>query len=183
MESGFQNPRNFCLWVQVIAWFVVTFGTNTTSDISKLLNLRQFWNITSGIYAKYHVQIMLLFVYTTTSKRFVIFTCRYFKLSWKTTALSQSNCRNFSCSSIKSGIAAQGIRNPSEDWNPESKFHWQWLEPICWESGIHGVKSRIQNPESKAVLLDDKNTNNLHFSNGVSPYFWSKTLKFLQSFF
>ena len=24
-------------------------------------NLRQFWNITSGIYAKYHAQIMLLF--------------------------------------------------------------------------------------------------------------------------
>ena len=42
---------------------------------------------------------MLLFVYTTTHKRFVIFTCRYFKLSWNTTALSQSNCRNFSCSS------------------------------------------------------------------------------------
>ena len=63
-------------------------------------NLRQFWNITSGIYAKYHVQIMLLFVYTTIRKRFVIFTCRYFKLRWNTTALSQSNCRNFSCSSI-----------------------------------------------------------------------------------
>ena len=63
-------------------------------------NLRQFWNIASGIYAKYHVQIMLLFVYTTTHERFVIFTCRYFKLSWNTTALSQSNCRNFSCSSI-----------------------------------------------------------------------------------
>ena len=37
-------------------------------------NLRQFWNIMSGIYAKYHVQIMLLFVYTTTRKRSVIFT-------------------------------------------------------------------------------------------------------------
>ena len=33
------------------------------------------------IYAKYHVQIMLLFVYTTTRKQFVIFTCMYFKLS------------------------------------------------------------------------------------------------------
>ena len=64
-------------------------------------NLRQFLNITSGIYAKYHVQIMLLFVYTTSRKRFVIFTCRYFKLSWNATALSQSNCSNFSCSSIK----------------------------------------------------------------------------------
>ena len=64
-------------------------------------NLRQFWNITSGIYAKYHVQTMLLLVYTTTHKRSVIFTCRYFKLSRNTTALSQSNCWNFSCSSIK----------------------------------------------------------------------------------
>ena len=63
-------------------------------------NLRQFWNITSGICAKYHVQIMLLFVYTTTRKSFVIFTRRYFKLSWNTTAMSKSNCRNFSCSSI-----------------------------------------------------------------------------------
>ena len=31
----------------------------------------------------------------------VIFTCRYFKLSWNTSALSQSYCRNFSGSSIK----------------------------------------------------------------------------------
>ena len=65
-----------------------------------LRNLRQFRNITSGNYAKYHVQIMLLIVYTTTLRRFVIFTSRYFKLSWNTTAVSQSNCRNFSCSSI-----------------------------------------------------------------------------------
>ena len=42
---------------------------------------------------------MLLFAYT--HKRFVIFTCWYFKLSWNTTALSQSNCRNFSCTSIR----------------------------------------------------------------------------------
>ena len=42
---------------------------------------------------------MLLFVYTTTRKKFVIFTCRYFKLSWNTTALNQSDCRNLSCSS------------------------------------------------------------------------------------
>ena len=64
-------------------------------------NLRRFWNITSGIYAKYHIQIMLLIVYTTNLRRFVIFTCRYFKLSWNTTALSQSNCINFSCSSMR----------------------------------------------------------------------------------
>ena len=52
-------------------------------DISKIVlrNLGQFRNITSDIYAKYHVQIMLLFVYTTTPQGFVIFKCRYFQLS------------------------------------------------------------------------------------------------------
>ena len=33
------------------------------------------------MYAKYQVQIMLLFVYTTTRKGFVILICRYFKSS------------------------------------------------------------------------------------------------------
>ena len=51
---------------------------------------------------------MLLFVYTTPAKgASVIFTCRYFKLSWNTTALSQSNCRNFSSSSINTEISYQ----------------------------------------------------------------------------
>ena len=44
------------------------------------------------------------FVYTTRCKRFVLFTCRYFKLSWNTTILTQSNCRKFSCSSITTKI-------------------------------------------------------------------------------
>ena len=90
------------------------FGINTTSDVS----LRQFWNIMSGIYAKYYVQIVLLFVYTNTRKRFVIFTCRYFKLSWNTTALSQSNCRNFSCSSIIKKIQFTHFPYCSLPWVP-----------------------------------------------------------------
>ena len=75
--------------VQVIAWFVVIFGINATSDISKLLNVIpqavrrvKFETIlkyrTNGIYAKYLVQIMLLFVYTATRNRLVIFTCSFF---------------------------------------------------------------------------------------------------------
>ena len=110
------NDRKPILWLglpgsSVMTWFVVIFGINTMSDISKLsyvisravrrVKFETIWNITSGIYAKYYVQIMLLFVYTTTRKGFVIFTCRYFKLSWNTTALSQSNCRNFSFSGKK----------------------------------------------------------------------------------
>ena len=86
------------------------FGINTTSDISKLLYVisRAVRRVKFETILKYHewylcqisLQIMLLIVYTTTRKWFVIFTCRYFKLSSNTTALSQSNCRNFSCSSI-----------------------------------------------------------------------------------
>ena len=77
---------------------------------------------------------MLLFVYTTTRQRltFVIFTCRYFRLSWNTTALSQSNCRNFSCSSIIKVIQIQdstcGLRIPGSGFrilfqeNVDSRF-------------------------------------------------------------
>ena len=53
--------------------------------------VRDNFDITSGSYAKDHVQIMLLLVYTSTRKSF---------LRWSITALSQSNCRNFSCRSI-----------------------------------------------------------------------------------
>ena len=42
---------------------------------------------------------------------------------------------------------AQGIRNPTNDWNPESKFHWQRLESSSWNP-----ESTAWNPESKTVL-------------------------------
>ena len=120
-------------------------------------NLRQFWNITSGIYAKYHVQIMLLFAYTTTHEKFVLFTCRYFKLSWNTTALSQSNCRNFSCSSISVVIQESlgfwiplcGFRIPGTgfqvfcQWNSDSGFHsltgFRILVSRVLDSGFQGI--------------------------------------------
>ena len=98
------------------------FGINTTSDISKLLYV--IWNIMSGIFAKYHVQIMLLFVYTTTRKGFVIFTCRYFKLSWNATDLSQSNCRNFSCSSISTVTFSEGGYTLSRAQNDKTFNIW-----------------------------------------------------------
>ena len=89
------------IWHKYDEWYFEIFIRTVRG-----VKFEKFWNITSGIYAKYHihVQIMLLFAYTTTHKRFVIFTCRYFKLSWNTNALSQSNCSNFSCSSIKKEI-------------------------------------------------------------------------------
>ena len=33
---------------------------------------------------------------------------------------------------VKSGILGFGIRNPTNDWNQESRFHWQKLESSTW---------------------------------------------------
>jgi len=97
--------------------------------------LRQFWNIMNGTYAKYHVQIMLSFVYTTAHKRFVIFTYSYFKLSWNTTALSQSNCRNFSCGSIKTVI---------QSYFNSSKIYSYFISLIFLQVTGHSPKSLVR---------------------------------------
>ena len=87
------------IWHKYHKWyFKIVIRNFTSCQASEIWD--NFEIDTSGFYAKYHVQIMLLFVYNTTRKRSVIFTCRHFKLSWNTTALSQSNCRNFSYSTI-----------------------------------------------------------------------------------
>ena len=80
------------------------FGINNTSDISKLFYKIEIWDNFEISQVVFMPNIMYKSCYylfnTTTGNIFVIFTCRYFKLSWNTTALSQSNCRNFSCRSI-----------------------------------------------------------------------------------
>ena len=86
------------------------FGINNTSDISKLLYviLRAVRRVKFETILKYHEWYLCQISRTNPAiicsyyyrKRFVIFTCRYFILSWNITALSQSNCRNFSSSSI-----------------------------------------------------------------------------------
>ena len=40
---------------------------------------------------------------------------------------------------------AQGSRNVTNDWNSESKLHWERIGIHYLESGIHGVESRILN--------------------------------------
>ena len=58
---------------------------------------------------------------------------------------------------VKSGIigfgirnTAQGIRNPTNKWNPESQFNCHRLE-----FGIHSVESRIQDCH-RAIVTDQK---------------------------
>ena len=65
------------------------------------------------------------------AKRFVIFICRYFKLSWDITALSQSNCRNFSCSgmSIGSSMICSDVCHKYHEWYFEIVIcNWDNLE-------------------------------------------------------
>ena len=83
------------------------------SDISKLLRVisRAVRRVKFETILKYHEWYLCQISCTNhaiicshyyTRKWFLIFTCRYFKLiiSWNTTALSQSYCIYFSCSSI-----------------------------------------------------------------------------------
>ena len=103
---GFQSPGfRICIDNSMIC-----------SDISRAVRW-QFLAVTSGMYAKHHVQITLLFVYTTTRSSFVIFTCRYSKLSWNTTALRQSNSRNLSCSITQEQL--RGFQFPQEKHFPD----------------------------------------------------------------
>ena len=48
---------------------------------------------------------------------------------------------------VKPEILVIGIRNPTDDWNLESKFHWQRLESNTWN-----LESMTWNPESKTLL-------------------------------
>ena len=93
--------------VLILVWFERSLHSTQVSEEScpwplKLMTLQRVertWIHTGG-YGRFRGEWVNI-VYTTASKRFVIFTCRDFKLSWNATALIQSNCRNFSCNSHK----------------------------------------------------------------------------------
>ena len=100
------------------------FCINITGGISKLLYVisRAVRGVKFETILKYHEWylcqitrtnhvIICLYYY---SQKVCNFKCRYFKLSWSTTALSQSNCRNFSCSSIILGNFGGRIRSGFE---------------------------------------------------------------------
>ena len=85
------------------------FGINTTSDISKLLYVisRAVKRVKFETVLKYHEWYLCQISRTNHAsvclyypQKVVIFTCRYFKLSWNTAALSRSNCRHCSRRSI-----------------------------------------------------------------------------------
>ena len=52
---------------------------------------------------------------------------------------------------------AQGIQNPTKDWNPESKFHWQRLESSVKRGRVSSfigetVLIVIRSPEAECTL-------------------------------
>ena len=60
---------------------------------------------------------------------------------------------------------AQGIQNPTNDWNPESKFHWQKRESSKWN-----LESSPWNTESKTVSLGFP----LYMGNTEAPHTYRK---------
>ena len=113
------------------------FGINATSDISKLLYVisRAVRRVNFETILKYHKWYLcqisrtnhaIICLCFTALKRFVIFTYSYFKLSWNTTALSQSNCRNFSYSSIN---RLKGRDNMCRhlNFNSFNSMTWGWI--------------------------------------------------------
>ena len=91
-----------------------------------------------------NISIMLFNVYTTTLKRFVIFTCRYFKLSWNTTALNQSNCSNFSCGSINWEIFVLLLHHaPRTPQAPLLTWAYSVFIIFCFVFCLHSLEKTI----------------------------------------
>ena len=113
------------------------------------------------------LQIMLLIVYTTTRKWFVIFTCRYFKLSSNTTALSQSNCRNFSCNSINRKIFANFTGGRQRDMlrSLSYAFARQYLMCIYYSKTLRLLK------QFAIPFCGQKRTCQSNFLNGIVIFF------------
>ena len=87
-----------------------------------------------------------------------------FSLAWFSRQITYRNPWNFCLWNLEaqkifllaSGIlgfgirnTAQRIRNPSNDWNPESNFYWQRLE----DTGIQNPLRGIQNPKLSWIPL------------------------------
>ena len=100
---------------------------------------------------------MLLFVYTTTHKRFEIFTCRYFKLSWNTTALNQSNWRNFSCSSITFEIHPSNctVYSLSSELDLFFESIIKTIKQLLLWTYVHAVLTKLRSQEEGKVFTSE----------------------------
>ena len=131
---------------------------------------------------------MLLFVYTTTHKGFVIFKWRYVKISWNTTALSQSNCGNFSCSRINIEIIWRETKITSELAGGLSYREWNYCKcmkeivrssyrevPVSEGSSYQESTVVSGIPDSLSCIPDSKaHDSRFHNSNGFQ---WDSLIK------
>ena len=109
--------------------------------------------------------IICLYCYQP-GKRFVIFTCRYFKLSWNTTVPSQSNYSNFSCSSINTEISFW-FRSLNDAYRKYTGIYFSWclehflLRAVCMPAfkvaKVAGPSNHWpdQGPSNEAVIFYD----------------------------
>ena len=109
-----QSRRN--IWHKYHDWYFKIVIRNLIWDDFEISRVVLMPNITYK--SCYYLFIPL------PAKGFVIFTCSYFKLSWNTAALSQSNCRNFSCSSIISQTPL--FSNTHLIWTPHYYRQFSW---------------------------------------------------------
>ena len=111
--SNFSQPCNcigngmICsdIWHKYHEWYFKIVIHNFTSRwVSEIWYNFEISRVVFMQMSRTNHAIICLYYYPQKVCNF-IFTCRYFKLSWNTTALNQSNCRNFSCSSISCVIS------------------------------------------------------------------------------
>ena len=104
---------------------------------------RRYWIFVSGYLFHRHVlRCVLTWPQSTTFSQ---------NVSAKNGAESRSfaQCKGFLESGVQGNFVCgirktvQGVRNPSNDWNPESKFHYQRLEYSTWNlrRGIQNTRT------------------------------------------
>ena len=136
-----QSRRN--IWHKYHDWYFKIVIRNLIWDDFEISRVVLMPNITYK--SCYYLFIPL------PAKGFVIFTCSYFKLSWNTTALSQWNLSNFSCSSIRKITLPRswgkwgrfGLQQPCTTGKNQGlcRMKWGWLdiETTCPED--RGLRS------------------------------------------
>ena len=117
-------------------------------------HLSVFWSLPNKIITHQHQEIIIIFSYLTSFYRrsnclvLLRVTCPPY-LEWSP-YMRESGIREIFACGIRGILGfgfrntAKEIRNPTNDWNPESKFYRHKIGSQFLESGILSVESKIQ---------------------------------------
>ena len=114
--KGIRNPWNFCIW---------------NPESGKILFVE------SGIRENFACRIQnpgKVCLWNPESGKILLVVSGIWKILLVESGILGFGIRN----------TAQGIRNPTNDWNPQSKSNWERLEWSTWNPESTGVESRIQ---------------------------------------